>query len=99
MPSKPISRQIYPWVPTIDEGQEGSLLPHFPSKLFERGEFPKVPVLAGTCLDEGMTTTYLDVLTKILTVLKAHFLLVPFQLSIGRQMSLYLHYGVISPRL
>ena len=64
MPSKPISRQIYPWVPTIDEGQEGSLLPDFPSKLFERGEFPKVPVLAGTCLDEGMTTNYFRYLNK-----------------------------------
>ena len=52
-PEIPIHKEMFPWVPTIDEGVEGGVYPDFPSTRFERGEYAKIPVLAGTVLDEG----------------------------------------------
>jgi len=56
-PSKPQSRQLFPWVPNIDKGQEDSVIPDLTSDLFEQGKFAKVPILAGTSRDEGRTAT------------------------------------------
>jgi len=53
VPELPIHKELFPWVPTVDEGVEGGVYPDFPSKLFARGEYAKVPILAGTSLDEG----------------------------------------------
>jgi len=52
-PEAPLHGALFPWVPTVDEGAEGGLYPDFPSKLFESGHYAKVPILGGTCLDEG----------------------------------------------
>ncbi|KAH6906700.1 triacylglycerol lipase 3 [Coprinopsis sp. MPI-PUGE-AT-0042] len=40
------------WQPTIDSSP-GSVLPDFPSKLYERGRFARIPFIAGNNLDEG----------------------------------------------
>ena len=77
MPALPISKELFPWVPAIDEGVEGGVYPDFPSKLFARGEYAKVPILAGTSLDEGeplphMLTEDIQMLISI-PVLKARY--------------------------
>jgi carboxylesterase type B len=41
----------FPWEPVID-GPEG-LIPDLPSVLFKRGQFARLPFIAGTSLDEG----------------------------------------------
>jgi len=41
----------FPFDPTIDG--PGGLYPDYPSKLFARGHFAKLPFIAGTNLDEG----------------------------------------------
>ncbi|TFK25304.1 triacylglycerol lipase 3 [Coprinopsis marcescibilis] len=40
------------WQPTLDPSR-GSLLPYFPSKLYKKGKFARIPFIAGTNLDEG----------------------------------------------
>ncbi|KAH6906711.1 triacylglycerol lipase 3 [Coprinopsis sp. MPI-PUGE-AT-0042] len=40
------------WGPTLDQ-RPGSLFPDFPSRLYERGQFAKIPFIAGADLDEG----------------------------------------------
>ncbi|KAJ7124263.1 esterase 1 [Mycena epipterygia] len=45
----------FPWQPVID-GPEG-LIPDLPSVLFERGQFARLPFIAGTNLDEGTSFT------------------------------------------
>ncbi|TFK25301.1 lipase I [Coprinopsis marcescibilis] len=40
------------WGPVIDSGGKG-LLPDFPSKLYKKGKFARIPFIAGTTLDEG----------------------------------------------
>lgn len=40
------------WGPTLDF-RPGSLLPDFPTKLYERGQFAKIPFIAGADLDDG----------------------------------------------
>ncbi|KAJ7866606.1 extracellular triacylglycerol lipase precursor [Mycena olivaceomarginata] len=47
----------FPWVPVIDG--HGGLIPDLPSVLFKRGQFARLPFIAGTNLDEGtlFTTT------------------------------------------
>ncbi|KAF5020625.1 hypothetical protein F66182_7332 [Fusarium sp. NRRL 66182] len=42
-------RSYFYWAPTTD----GDMFPDFPSKLFEKGDFVKVPLLTGACTDEG----------------------------------------------
>ena len=41
-----------PWDPTLDAG-EGSVYPDYPSKLYAKGHFARIPFIAGTNLDEG----------------------------------------------
>ncbi|KAJ7923317.1 esterase 1 [Mycena leptocephala] len=45
----------FPWEPVID-GPEG-LIPDVPSVLFKRGQFARLPFIAGTSLDEGTLFT------------------------------------------
>ncbi|KAH6896272.1 triacylglycerol lipase 3 [Coprinopsis sp. MPI-PUGE-AT-0042] len=40
------------WGPTLDQ-RPGSLFPDFPSRLYERGQFARIPFIAGADLDEG----------------------------------------------
>lgn len=42
----------FPWVPVIDG--HGGLIPDLPSVLFKRGQFARLPFIAGTNLDEGV---------------------------------------------
>lgn len=45
--------QGLPWAtPTVDTGR-GSVFPDYASRLFERGQFARVPFIAGVNLDEG----------------------------------------------
>ncbi|KAG5658830.1 hypothetical protein KAF25_007383 [Fusarium avenaceum] len=37
------------WAPTTD----GDMFPDYPSKLYEKGDFVKVPILSGSCTNEG----------------------------------------------
>jgi len=60
MPALTSPKEIFPWVPTVDEGAEGGVYPDFPSKLFARGQYAKVPVLAGTSLDEGESVAFIN---------------------------------------
>jgi hypothetical protein len=41
----------FPWEPVIDG--PGGLIPDLPSVLFKRGQFARLPFIAGTNLDEG----------------------------------------------
>ncbi|KAJ3510827.1 hypothetical protein NMY22_g15853 [Coprinellus aureogranulatus] len=41
-----------PWTPTLDIG-EGSVYPDYASRLYAKGQFAKLPFIAGTNLDEG----------------------------------------------
>ena len=43
------SSQQFIWIPVLD----GELLPDLPSKLQRMGQFARLPVIAGTNLDEG----------------------------------------------
>ncbi|KAJ7111464.1 extracellular triacylglycerol lipase precursor [Mycena epipterygia] len=47
--------QAFPWAPVLD-GPEG-LIPDLPSILFKRGQFARLPFIAGTNLDEGTLFT------------------------------------------
>ncbi|TEB32792.1 triacylglycerol lipase 3 [Coprinellus micaceus] len=40
------------WVPTVDTGK-GSIYPDYPSRLFAKGRFAKLPFIAGNNRDEG----------------------------------------------
>lgn len=42
----------FPWDPTLDIG-EGSVFLDYPSSLYAKGHFARVPFIAGTNLDEG----------------------------------------------
>ncbi|KAJ9425033.1 Alpha/Beta hydrolase protein [Fusarium oxysporum] len=42
-------RSYFYWAPTTD----GDMFPDLPSKLYEKGEFVKVPLLSGSCTNEG----------------------------------------------
>ncbi|KAF4456458.1 hypothetical protein F53441_1408 [Fusarium austroafricanum] len=42
-------RSYFYWAPTMD----GHMFPDFPSKLYEKGDFAKVPLLSGSCTNEG----------------------------------------------
>ncbi|RFN48553.1 lipase 2 [Fusarium flagelliforme] len=42
-------RSYFYWAPTTD----GDMFPDFPSNLYEKGDFVKVPLLTGSCSDEG----------------------------------------------
>lgn len=46
-----LGQEEFPYSPVID-GQ-GGIIPDIPSKLFAVGHFAKLPILTGTCLDEG----------------------------------------------
>jgi acetylcholinesterase len=41
------------WGPTLDFNRPGSLLPDFPSRMYERGQFARIPFIGGNNLDEG----------------------------------------------
>ncbi|KAJ7050196.1 hypothetical protein C8F01DRAFT_1237939 [Mycena amicta] len=43
----------FPWVPVLD----GELIKDLPSRILSRGQFAKLPFIAGTTLDEGTTFT------------------------------------------
>lgn len=45
------ANEQYPWVPTID-GSDG-VFPDIASRLYDRGQFAKIPFISGTNLDEG----------------------------------------------
>ncbi|KAK7042562.1 carboxylic ester hydrolase [Favolaschia claudopus] len=49
------SSNEFPWVPVIDG--PGGLIPDLPSVLFKRGQFARLPFIAGTNLDEGTLFT------------------------------------------
>ncbi|KAG5220602.1 feruloyl esterase [Salix suchowensis] len=49
------SGELFAWDPTIDG--PGGILPDIPSKLLARGQFARLPFIAGTVLDEGTTFT------------------------------------------
>ncbi|KAF5665927.1 lipase 2 [Fusarium heterosporum] len=42
-------RSYFYWAPTTD----GDMFPDYPSKLYENGDFVKVPLLSGSCTNEG----------------------------------------------
>ncbi|KAH7252142.1 Alpha/Beta hydrolase protein [Fusarium tricinctum] len=42
-------RSYFYWAPTTD----GDMFPDYPSKLYEKGDFVKVPILSGSCTNEG----------------------------------------------
>ncbi|KAI1026214.1 hypothetical protein LB504_011171 [Fusarium proliferatum] len=42
-------RSYFYWAPTTD----GDMFPDLPSKLYEKGEFVRVPLLSGSCTNEG----------------------------------------------
>ncbi|KAJ7225244.1 esterase 1 [Mycena haematopus] len=48
-----VSTNLSPWPPVIDG--LGGLIPDLPSVLFKRGQFARLPFIAGTVLDEGTT--------------------------------------------
>ncbi|KAJ7053417.1 extracellular triacylglycerol lipase precursor [Mycena amicta] len=45
--------EVFPWVPVLD----GELIKDLPSRILARGQFAKLPFIAGTTLDEGTTFT------------------------------------------
>ena len=45
----------FPFAPVID-GSRG-LIPDLPSRLLKKGRFARIPVITGTCLDEGENFT------------------------------------------
>ncbi|KAF6745462.1 triacylglycerol lipase 3 [Ephemerocybe angulata] len=48
-----ISQSLSPvWAPTLDPGR-GGLIPDYPSRLYEKGYFARLPFIAGTNTDEG----------------------------------------------
>ncbi|KAF8176885.1 esterase 1 [Mycena galopus ATCC 62051] len=47
------STTLTPWPPVLDG--PGGLIPDLPSALFDRGQFARLPFIAGTVLDEGTT--------------------------------------------
>ncbi|KAJ6552220.1 extracellular triacylglycerol lipase precursor [Mycena vulgaris] len=49
------SNELFPWDPVIDG--PGGLIPDLPSVLFERGQFARLPFIAGTNQDEGTLFT------------------------------------------
>jgi carboxylesterase type B len=48
------STKLFPWNPVIDG--PGGLIPDLPSVLFKRGQFARLPFIAGTNQDEGAYT-------------------------------------------
>ena len=44
-------QEEFPYSPVIDGW--GGIIPDLPSKLFAAGHFARLPILTGTCLDEG----------------------------------------------
>ena len=51
-----LANELLPWVPTIDG--PGGLIADLPSKLYTKGEFARVPFIAGTNLDEGLSALF-----------------------------------------
>ena len=47
----------FPWGPTIDIGK-GSVYPDYPSKLYAKGRFARIPFIAGTNLDDGSSCLF-----------------------------------------
>ena len=51
-----LANEQSPWVPTIDG--PGGLIPELPSNLYAKGEFARIPFIAGTNLDEGLSALF-----------------------------------------
>ena len=51
-----LANEQFPWVPTIDG--PGGLIPELPSELYAKGAFARIPFIAGTNLDEGLTALF-----------------------------------------
>ena len=49
-------QEQFPFSPVIDG--PGGVIPDFPSRLFARGEFARIPFISGTDLDEGGDTNF-----------------------------------------
>ncbi|KAJ7700400.1 esterase 1 [Mycena rosella] len=49
------ANELFPWYPVLDG--PGGLIPDLPSVLFERGQFARLPFIAGTNLDEATVFT------------------------------------------
>jgi hypothetical protein len=48
----------FPWQPVIDG--PGGFIPDLPSVLFKRGQFARLPFIAGTNLDEGEMSSFIS---------------------------------------
>lgn len=57
--------ESFPWDPVIDG--PGGLIPDLPSVLFGRGQFARLPFIAGTNLDEGASNAKSNSLKLTLT--------------------------------
>ncbi|KAF5310335.1 hypothetical protein D9611_012078 [Ephemerocybe angulata] len=51
-----------PWAPVIDNGP-GSVFPDYPSRLYAKGHFARLPSIVGTNLDEGSVFSSQEVLS------------------------------------
>ena len=51
-----LANEQFPWVPTIDG--PGGLIPELPSVLYAKGAFARIPFIAGTNLDEGLSALF-----------------------------------------
>lgn len=51
------------WAPTLDSGR-GSVYPDYPSRLYEKGHFARLPFIAGTNRDEGTLFSIQEPLTE-----------------------------------
>ena len=56
-------RSYFYWAPTTD----GDMFPDFPSKLYAKGDFVKVPLLTGSCSDGKPPNVYMHLNYRILT--------------------------------
>ncbi|KAK7041436.1 hypothetical protein VNI00_009302 [Paramarasmius palmivorus] len=49
------ANEQFPWVPTLDG--PGGVFPELPSELLKKGQYSRLPFIAGNCLDEGTLFT------------------------------------------
>lgn len=49
--ARAVAYEQFPFWSVIDG--PGGLIPDLPSKLWRKGQFARIPFIAGTCLDEG----------------------------------------------
>ena len=53
--ARAVANEQFPFWPVIDG--PGGIIPDLPSKLWRRGQFARLPYIAGMCLDEGTQFT------------------------------------------